>query len=259
MIIQFIGCWKMWEVILKSLLNTFLNNTHIFIKTNTDKSQQLLQKKYYTNIWINNNSNIVFICVKPNTFNSIDLTKFKKNTLFISIMAWITLKSINKKIIKWRIIRIMPNTPMSIWYWVLGYVCSNNITNNNILFVKKVFKNTWKLLYFKNEDYLDKITALSWSWPAYYYLFTEYMINKAQNMWFSENEAKLIIHNTFLWSAYLLEKSNIEINKLRNNITSKWWTTEKAIESFQKDLLNQSINNAIDSAYNKAKELSNKF
>lgn len=253
--IQFIWYWNMWEIILKSIISNWCNSKDISIKTKSNEKEVLLNKKYKIITWIKNNPDILILAIKPKQFNEIDFSIFSGNFLIISIMAWISIDRIKTKIKTNKIIRTMPNTPMSIWKWVIWYLKTSTITNEELIFFTKIFKENWILIECKNENEIDKITALSWSWPAYFYYFTEIIKNKAINMWFSEKDAKIISNNTFIWAAILLEKSNLEIVQLRKNITSPWGTTEKAIEKFKTNWLEKCITDAIDSAYEKAKNL----
>ena len=253
--IQFIWCGKMWSIVLENLLQSWINSNTIYVKTNSSNSENILSKKYNINSWINNLSKIVFICVKPTHFNEIDLSMFWEKTLFISIMAWISINIIFSKIKSKKIIRCMPNTPMSVWKWVIWYFCTNDVNNNDNIFFEKIFSISWKIIELRNEDEIDKITALSWSWPAYFFYMTEIIKNKALEFWFSEIDSTIIANNTFMWAANLLDKSNLNTLELRKNITSKWWTTQKAIETFEKNNFNLNIYDAIESAYIKAKEL----
>lgn len=73
--IQFIWCWKMWEVILQNLLE-YENKKNIFIETKTQTSKNNLSKKYWVNIWINKNAEIIFLLVKPKQFEELNFKIF---------------------------------------------------------------------------------------------------------------------------------------------------------------------------------------
>ncbi len=251
--IQFFGCWNMWEIILKSVLKSGISSNHIFIKTKTKEKEDKLMEKYKVNIWIDLDTDIIILAIKPKNFNEVNLSKFKKDVLIISIMAWICVNKINFD----KIIRIMPNTPLLANKWVIGFYRTKGVNLDELNLFKNIFEKNWILIEAHNEIEIDKITALSWSWPAYYYYLTEIIENKAISMWFSKQNAKLLVYNTFIWAAYLLENNDIDVNTLRKNITSPWWTTEEAIKTLKNNNYEQLINTAIDNAYNKTKYLNN--
>lgn len=252
--IQFIGCWNMWEIILQSIISMWIDIRNITIKTKSIEKENILKEKYNVNIWIDNNSEMLILAIKPKQFDELYLSDFGKNTLIISIMAWVSVDKIKLKIKSSKIIRTMPNTPMNVWKGVIWYL-TNNIEKKDKDFFIEIFQKTWVLIECKNEDEIDKITALSWSWPAYYYYFTDIIKKKGMDMWFSEDVATLITNNTFIWAASLLEKSNLKTEELRLKITSPWGTTEKAIETFISNWFKKCITDAIDNAYKKAKDL----
>jgi len=247
----------MWEIILQSIILNWFNTKDISVKTKTENTEIKLKKLYNINIWLNKESDILILAIKPKQFQEIDLSIFKKNILVISIMAWISIDKIKSKINTNKIIRTMPNTPMSVWKWVIWYLKTDNVINNEFDFFTSTFSKNWKLIKCDNEDEIDKITALSWSWPAYFYYFTEIIKQKAMEMWFSEEDGTIISNNTFIWASNLLEKSNLTVEQLRHNITSPWGTTEKAIETFKSNWFEKCITKTIDNAYNKAKDLNN--
>lgn len=246
----------MWEIILNSIIKSKIK-CEIYIKTRTMEKENMLKEKYKVNLWINKDADIVILAIKPNQFKEINLNIFNKNTIIISIMAGISIKKIKEKSLSDKIIRTMPNTPSLVWKWIIWYTATNNILKNEIQLFKKLFSKTWKTIALNNEDEINKITALSWSWPAYYYYFTEAIINIAKEMGLSKDISKIIWYNTFFWAWALLEKSNLDIETLRKNITSPWWTTQKAIEIFESNNFKNSIEKAIKWAYKKAKELNN--
>ncbi len=253
--IQFIWCWKIWKSILKILLKK-QKKENIFIETKTKITKASLKKEYKIQVWLNNTVNIVFLLVKPQHFNEINFSIFNKNIVYISFIAWISIKNISKKVISNNIIRVMPNTPILVWKGVIWYFINKDVENKYIDFFIKTFNKYSKLINCKTEDKINKITAISGSGPAYYYYFTEILKNKAVKYWFSKKESEDIVYNTFIWSAILLEKSFLRVERLRENVTSKWWTTEEAIKELEINNFKNNISNAIDKAYLKAKEIS---
>lgn len=255
--IQFIWCWKMWEILLNTIIKSWFCPNDIFISLKTNDKNKYLIDIYSINIWIKNNCDIIILAVKPQNFDELYFTNFSKNSLIISIMAWVSVDSIYKKTWNINIIRCMPNTPLSIWRWVIWYYKNENLINDNrVEFFINTFKKIWSIIEIHNEDKINKITALSWSWPAYFYYITEILIEKAIEFWFSEKEASIIVNNTFIWSAYLLEESEISLSKLKESVTSKWWTTQKALDIFSDKWLSKIIKLWIDGAYNRAIEMS---
>lgn len=256
--IQFIWCWKMGEVILQNLLK-IKKSENIYIETKTSVSKNNLKNKYWINIWINKNVEIIFLLTKPQQFEELNFEVFGKDKIYFSFMAGVNAEKISKKTQSINIIRAMPNTPILAWKWVIWYFVNLWVNIKYIDYFIKIFSKNSKLIRCETEDKIDKITALSGSWPAYYYFITEILQQKAIEFWFSEIESEIIANNTFIWASELLKKSSKDnlwiTSTLRKNITSKWGTTQKAIETFEKNGLQEKFKEWIEEAYKRAKKL----
>ena len=256
--IQFIWCWKMWEVILQNLLE-IEKPENVYIETKTSISKNNLKNKYWINIWTNKNAEIIFLLTKPQQFEELNFEVFGENKIYFSFMAWVNIEKISKKTKSTNIIRAMPNTPMLVWKGVIWYFVNLWVEMKYIDYFIEIFSKNSKLIKCETEDKIDKITALSGSWPAYYYFITEILQQKAIEFWFSEIESEIIANNTFIWASELLEKSSRGnswiTSTLRKNITSKWGTTQKAIETFEKNGLQEKFIEWIEEAYKRAKNL----
>jgi len=112
--IQFIWCWKMWEVILQNLLE-IEKPENVYIETKTSISKNNLKNKYWINIWTNKNAEIIFLLTKPQQFEELNFEVFGENKIYFSFMAWVNIEKISKKTKSTNIIRAMPNTPMLVW------------------------------------------------------------------------------------------------------------------------------------------------
>ncbi|NUJ97905.1 pyrroline-5-carboxylate reductase [Candidatus Gracilibacteria bacterium] len=255
MIIQFIGCGNMGEIILNKVISQGMSVKNIYVKTKTQESEEKITHTYGVNIGLNSDADIVFLAIKPQQFLEMNDFIFPKNSLIISIMAGVTIDNINKKWSNKNIIRCMPNTAISNGNGVVGYFFSSNIEEKKMKFFINIFSKFGYILKLDNEDKINKITALSGSGPAYFYFLTQLLKQKALKFGFSEIEAVSIANNTFIGSAKLLENSSLSVEDLRKQITSKGGTTQKAIESFENNGFIDNFFDGIEKAYDRAKDL----
>lgn len=255
MIIQFLWCGNMGKIILQAAIWAGIDTKDIFVQTKTLVKSSSLKEKYKINIWLHSHADVVILAIKPQQINEINLQFFRKDALFISIMAGAQIKTIQEKILWQKIIRAMPNTPAQVWCWVIWYICTSEVLRHEMQTFIDIFDHTWTLIPCRTEDEIDKITALSWSWPAYYYLFTEIMEEKARKMWLSEHVSSTLAKNVFIWASQLLQASRVTPHELRKNITSPGGTTEVAIRNFMEHWFQQIIEQSIEKAYQRAQEL----
>lgn len=254
--IQFIACGKMGEAFLKGFLKIWIKQNQISIlEAYIPRIKELKQNYPDINMNVNIDADVVILAIKPQQLHEINFSDFKQNPTILSMLAWSSTNTIQQYSKLENIIRCMPNLPLSIWQWAWWYFISWNPHTDHKNLIQKLFSQLGYFIQTNDEDTIDKITAISWSWPAYFLYFTQLLQQQAENLWFSANEAKNLAENTFIWTANLLKFSWLSAQQLKENVTSKWWTTEAALQVFEKEWLWKIINNASDSAYQKAKDL----
>ena len=177
---------------------------------------------------------IIFLAVKPQqmseaikVFSRLNFSK----TLFISIAAGLSFdwfQSNLKKDIK--LVRAMPNLPASVGFGVTGYCKTDNVDNIELLDVQDLLSAFGKAVYLESESFIDVVTAISGSGPAYVFYFAEVLSEIGLNQGLSKKNAKALAIETIIGSAKLLEMSNINPKILKENVTSPGGTTEAGLE-----------------------------
>ncbi len=203
-------------------------------------------------------SNMVLLAIKPQAApdvlkNIADL--ITSNQVIISIMAGVTMKSIEKGLNTFKIVRAMPNLPAQVGKGVTGYMISDSISIEETKQVHDILSATGKAIRVLKEDDIDAITALSGSGPAYVFYFMNAMMEQATSYGFSENEAKEIVLHTFLGTATLFKNSDDNAQIWIDRVTSKGGTTHAALTSFKGDIIDQKIKKGVEQAFKRAKEL----
>ena len=177
---------------------------------------------------------IIFLAVKPQqmseaikVFSRLNFSKI----LFISIAAGLSFdwfQSNLKKDIK--LVRAMPNLPASVGFGVTGYCKTNNVDKIELLDVQDLLSAFGKAVYLESESFIDVVTAISGSGPAYVFYFAEVLSEIGLNQGLSKKNAKALAIETIIGSAKLLEMSNINPKILKENVTSPGGTTEAGLE-----------------------------
>jgi pyrroline-5-carboxylate reductase len=268
--IIFIGGGNMAEAIFSHMPSDDLADTsstpQIVVTQRNPEKHEILAHKYPTLTilpdlnFVTTANDIVIIATKPqdakNTCENLK-TKIKASTI-ISIMTGITVLTLDKWLDNDRVARVMPNTPSAVGLGVSGIYFSPTIITEHQQIIDSIFKSIGKTYIFPDEDYIDKITAVSGSSPAYIFYFIECLINTAiKQFGFDENIAKEITLQVVKGSLAMIENNiETEIGELRKNVTSKKGTTEQAIQIFETHNLAQIIRDAEIACYNRAKELS---
>ncbi len=264
--ILIIGCGHMGSALLSSWYENSKNLFSIvdpikFKKIKNSYSQRVKTYKNINEIKDTTIYDIVVLAVKPQIVEEVmkDFKNFyfKKNVVVISIIAgkkiFFFKKFLPQKI---QFVRAMPNMPALINKGVTCLVSNKFLTKKNKFFSSNLFKNVGKIIWLNNENDLDKITAISGSGPAYYFLFIDLFQKVACELGLNKIVARTLVEETALGSINLLLQSKKNAAELTKMIAIKGGTTEAAINSFRKnDLFKKTIKSAVISAFKRSKEL----
>lgn len=259
--IGFIGVGNMAKAIIKSLKQNsfnFIIGGHDITKSFNNICKELKIKTYKSNIDLVNNSDVVFLSVKPQQVSEVltEIKTFIKNKLIISIAAGISIKKIHNLLSKKiPVVRIMPNTPVLVGEGACGYAFSKEVTSKDKKTAEKIIKSFCKVFFQVKEKDIDIITSLSGSGPAYFFYITESILKQAKILGFDDKKAKMLIAQTLIGAGKLLIETDDPPLLLRQKVTSKGGTTEAAILVFEKNKLNDIVKKAVYSAYKRAREL----
>jgi pyrroline-5-carboxylate reductase len=202
-------------------------------------------------------SDFIIIAVKQQ--NAVEVIKqlkskgLNKKTILISIMAGFPIKKIINLSKHSKVVRMMPNLGLSIGEGITAWKkvgLSEIETKKTKNFINKITEN----FEVKDEDILNKVTAISGSGPAYFFFLADSLEKNAKKLGLKDTESRKLVEKTFLASALLGKNSSY--STLIDKITSKGGTTEAALKVFKKKNFDKTILEAVISAYKRAKELS---
>jgi pyrroline-5-carboxylate reductase len=202
--------------------------------------------------------NIILIAVKPQDIG--DLLKemshvLDSSKLVISIAAGTTIAGIKKLLNEEvRVVRVMPNMPALVNQGISALCYDSRATTEDKDLARKIFESIGDIIETK-EKLIDAVTAISGSGPAYFFYLTEILEKNALDMGLGANEAKLLAIKTALGSAALLRESDLDAEALRKRVTSKGGTTEAAFKVFKDKKLAEILQEGIQAAKERAKEL----
>jgi pyrroline-5-carboxylate reductase len=201
----------------------------------------------------------VILAVKPQSFSQVgsELKKYitVKQTI-ISIMAGVNVQTITEALDTSKIVRVMPNTPALIGEGVSGYFISGDLSIYDKDAVRKLLKSCGGAVEVSSEKDINAVTAISGSGPAYFFNFVKLLVESGTKLGIEEDKVKALVLKTMKGSYELMEQSNDDFQTLIDNVTSKGGTTQAALETFTEYHLGETIDKAVNSANNRAEELS---
>jgi pyrroline-5-carboxylate reductase len=176
----------------------------------------------------------VVLAVKPQTAPDAikQIARFVgRDTVVVSIMAGRTLGFLAKHLPKGTaIVRAMPNTPASIGRGITVAVPQARVTSGARELADALLAPPGPVEWIKNEKWMDAVTAVSGTGPAYVFLLAESLARAGVAAGLPKLLATKLARETVAGSGELLHRSSLEAAKLRENVTSPGGTTAAALK-----------------------------
>ena len=266
--IGFIGGGKMGEALAKGLIRAKLSTADSIIVSDVDNKRcQALEeetgiKATQDNREVTANSDVIILAVKPSIMGTI-LEELKNDItsehLVVSIAAGIPLNFMESSLKEGcRAIRVMPNTPCLVGETAAGYALGKNATRNDGELVGRILNAVGKS-YLLEEKYLDAVTGLSGSGPAFIYTVIEALADGGVKMGLPRDVSTELAAQTAFGAAKMVLESNTHIGELKDSVTSPGGTTIEGLHALEKGGLSNTLINAVEAATKKSKRLGKAF
>ena len=152
------------------------------------------------------------------------------------------------------VVRAMPNTPMTVHEGMAGLAPGAYAEEEHLARAEEVLGSVGRTVRVE-EGYMDAITAVSGSGPAYFALLAESMIEAGILLGLSREVSTDLVVQTMLGTAKLLRDGKMHPVELREAVTSPGGTTIAAIRELEQAGVRAAFLNAIQAAMNRSKEL----
>jgi len=259
-----IGGGVMGEVILSSLIKKRIIKAQDIMVSDLEVERLAhLEKRYQITTTSDNaklltQSDITIFCVKPQKAKIMMdplFGKFGQGQVIISIMAGVSLSTIQRLTGHSAVVRAMPNVPAIIGEGMTAWMASDAVSDRSCMIVKMIFQAFGIEDSVDSEDMIDAATAVSGSGPAYIFYMAENLMKAAMKLGFSAGFAHRLVQQTFRGAMNQWYHTGEEPEALRRSVTSKGGTTEAALNSFKKDEVPEIFVRAIETAYVRAGQL----
>jgi pyrroline-5-carboxylate reductase len=201
---------------------------------------------------------VVVLAVKPQQLREAAraLAPHLRSELVLSIAAGIRLADLGRWLGGYaRLARCMPNTPALIGAGITGLYARAEVAPEQRAQAQAVLEAVGEVIWVDDERLLDPVTAVSASGPAYVFFFIEALERAARELGIEAGAARRLAIATFRGSAELAARSSEAPAILRERVTSKGGTTERALASLRSDGVAEAIVRAARAASDRAREL----
>lgn len=206
---------------------------------------------------------IVILAVKPQQMKEVLKgihVLVGKRPLLISIAAGLDIafykKALSSQI---RIIRVMPNAPAMIGEGASALYAGPGVSEADKEVALKIFSAAGRALFVSEEEWLDVVTAVSGSGPAFVYAFIEALAKAAIKWKLPESVALPLVLQTLVGAAKMVEKSTEPLAALIEEVASKGGTTEAGLRVMTEQGFAPLMEAVVDAAVKRGRELRKKL
>lgn len=260
--ICFIGGGNMASALIGGLLNRGFSIAQICVVEIDADNRTRLQRDYQVQAFDNLDegvagSQIIVFAVKPQQLSAVaqQLAPLLSGQLLISIAAGILATDLARWSNSQSIVRAMPNTPALIRSGMTGLYALPAVSAAQCEQAQSILAAVGETLWLQDEAMLDAVTAISGSGPAYVFYFIEALQKAAQDLGFNAEDARRLSLTTFLGASKLAASSAEDVGTLRERVTSKNGTTERALLSLSANHVAEHIAQAAQAAAARSREM----
>jgi pyrroline-5-carboxylate reductase len=152
------------------------------------------------------------------------------------------------------VVRAMPNAPALVHEGMAGLCAGAHASDEHLDLAEDVLEHVGAVARVP-ELYMDAVTAVSGSGPAYFALLAEAMIEAGILLGLGRETSTQLVVQTMLGTAKMLRDEKMHPVELREAVTSPGGTTIRAIRELEQAGVRAAFLNAIQAAMDRSREL----
>jgi pyrroline-5-carboxylate reductase len=262
--IAILGAGKIGEALLAGLLSTdWRTRDEIVATVRREERARELSERFGIRVTTSNTeavagAGVVVIAVKPQDFDPL-LGEIggiiSPDQAVLSIAAAVPTAAIEERVAAGvPVIRAMPNAPATVHEGVAGLCAGAHADDEHLALAEDVLLHVGRVVRVP-ERYMDAVTAVSGSGPAYFALLAEAMIEAGILLGLSREDTTTLVVQTMFGTAKLLRDEKMHPVELREMVTSPGGTTIRAIRELERAGVRAAFLNAIQAAMERGQEL----
>ena len=178
-----------------------------------------------------------------------------KAKLLVSVAAGVPLARIESNLASGaRVVRVMPNIPCVVGAGAAGFAGGAHATPADLEKVGAIL-NSFGIGLPVEEKYLDAVTGLSGSGPAYVFLFIEALADGGVQAGLTRDVALKLALQTVYGAAKMALESAKHLGELKDEVTSPGGTTIAGLHALEQKGFKGTVMDAVLSATKRSQEL----
>jgi len=203
-------------------------------------------------------ADIIILAVKPQIVDTVTREIAKKLgtwKLLVSVAAGVPLSRIEAGLAPGaRVVRVMPNIACVVGAGAAGYAGGGHATAADLEKVGAIL-NSFGVGMTVEEKYLDAVTGLSGSGPAYVYLFMEALADGGVQVGLARDVALKLAMQTVYGAAKMALESSKHLGELKDEVTSPGGTTIAGLYAMEQKGFHGIVMDAVVSATRRSHDL----
>jgi len=262
--IAILGGGKIGESLLSGLLSSGWRKPEEIVVTGRRQERiDELAERYGVETTLSNSDAVdgaafIVIAVKPQDFDVLlgeVGSELSSEQTVLSIAAAMPTAQIEKHLTdSVPVLRAMPNAPATVHEGVAGLCAGAHAGDEHLAMAEEVLTHVGRVVQVP-EPYMDAVTAVSGSGPAYFALLAEAMIEAGILLGLSREVSTELVVQTMFGTAKLLRDEHMHPVELREMVTSPGGTTIRAIRELERAGVRAAFLNAIQAAMERSQEL----
>ncbi len=262
--IGFIGTGNMGAALATTALKTLASKDVLLSDQESSKAQNIAASLGCTAAGsevIARECDFIFLGVKPNVLPELlhillpILNTRKSKPALISMAAGVTIAQIEEMTDhSYPILRIMPNTPVSLGAGVILYAGNKLLTQAQLDSFKHCMGKAGSLCPL-DESLIDAGSAVSGCGPAFVYLFIDALADGGVAAGLSRKDAQLFAAQTVAGAAQMVMQSGVHPEQLKNEVCSPGGSTIQGVRALEQHAFRSACMEAVLAAFVKTQEL----
>jgi len=259
-----VGAGKIGSAIARAMIKAGLvTKDQVMASDVSDALRQAIAKELDIKITPDNGqlcdfADVVILAVKPQIVEPVAkeiAKKLGKSKLLISVAAGVPISRIEAGLEKGaRVVRVMPNISCVVGAGAAGYAGGTNASAQDLDICGSIL-NSFGVGLPVEEKYLDAVTGLSGSGPAYVFLFMEALADGGVQVGLTRDVALKLAMQTVYGAARMALESAKHLGELKDEVTSPGGTTIAGLYTLEQRGFKGAVMEAIVNATRRSQEL----
>lgn len=263
-IIGFIGSGNMGSAMVGGILRANLvDGNNIIVADASEVSLAVMKNTHNVrtttdNVSVASEADILILAVKPQIYPSVceQIKKdLKQGCVVISIAAGQSLAFLESLLSKkTKIIRAMPNTPAMVGEGMAALCANGEVSAEEMQTALGIFQSFGKANEVP-EKWMDAVTGVSGSSPAYVYLFIEALADGAVAAGMPRDMAYTFAAQSVLGAAKMVLETGEHPALLKDKVCSPGGTTIEAVAALEENGMRHAVLAAVQACVDKSKQM----